>query len=193
MLHDIIGCLVTDVSSNPLCIFFNSDVALGYLGPWKWVKHTPGRCATTYRSYLKKRNISCSAWTLNMKCVGCLETSVRNVQPTLRKTQKSGAPNHTAAKHSICRRSNGHTVAIWTPTQIQQKACWSHSAKFGDTKECAACTVLLHMWEVPPSAVLVPQLFSLTTFEGFLRCSADIPLQYLRLDLLPHSLRFIFH
>ena len=40
----------------------------------------------------------CSALTLNMKCVGSLETSARNFQPTLRNTQKSGALNYTATK-----------------------------------------------------------------------------------------------
>ena len=83
---------------KPFVSIFNSEVALHYLDPWRRNKHTPRRCGTTYRSYLKERNISCSAWTLNMKCVGCLETSVRNLQPTLHKPHKSGAMNFTATK-----------------------------------------------------------------------------------------------
>jgi len=33
MLHGIIGCLVTDISSNPRCPIFGSEAAFGRLGP----------------------------------------------------------------------------------------------------------------------------------------------------------------
>ena len=33
MLHGVIGCFVTDVSSDRMCSIFNSKVALRYLDP----------------------------------------------------------------------------------------------------------------------------------------------------------------
>jgi len=95
VLHVIMGCSVTDVSSELLCPVFNSEVALGYLGNWRWNKHPPRRCRTTYRSGLKGWNISFTVWTLNMKCVGCLEPSVRNyVLPGRAEARTVPRPKH---------------------------------------------------------------------------------------------------
>ena len=102
MLQGVMSCLITDVSSDPLCSIFNSEVALGYLGPWRWHKHPPRRCRTAYRSGLKARNISIRkgekfhVQCLNTKHEVCRLS--RNVGNELRITRQDGGLNCTATK-----------------------------------------------------------------------------------------------
>jgi len=132
-----------------------------------------------------------------MKCIGCLETSVRKYEPTLRNTQKNGGLNCTATKELNMPSVNGsHACELDAHTDTAEgiRLVDRTALTSDDMKVHAACVVFLRMWEVPPSAVIALRLYSLTTLRVFLRSSVDVPVQYLGIDLLlPHYLRFIIH
>jgi len=118
----------------------------------------------------------------------------RKVGNKLHITRKGGGLNCAATKTlnvpsvdrpHCCNVENPHRYSRRLVDSIVLNLVTRKSVQLAPS--CSVCRKL-------PFSLLALQLFSLTTYRVFLRRCANIPLQYLSLNiLLPHSLQFTIH
>jgi hypothetical protein len=124
-----------------------------------------------------------------MKPIGCPETSVSK-QPTPRNIPE--VPRHQLRRGGSIKYPISRLVKELRCEHTHTDTCSQQADGTGLTlvtiNNVPSCLcVCVCVWEVPSSIVLAYRLFSLIIFRLFLRLSADIPLQYLRLRPSPSS------